>query len=616
MNSQPLIIEDHELIRDSTKQIGNQTTNRCSRRIVYITLFCALFVIGLTLIFVLVTVLRKGQHNHSNTQSTYRAAAAQYYPILNVVNPNLTITKNLALYEQIINEAAHANVDIIVFPEGSLGDITAGDRRSLVNYCEIIQYPFSRHDSQSNDHQSGYDVAPCQDPAYNHSSNLQVKTLSCLAQKYKQALTINQCIRETCTPGLFNQSIYHFSASSCPSDGQYLWSTNVVYGPDGHIGAMYAKTHLFDSKSFDAASEDQPIEQSIYHSDFGVTFGTIICFDIEFRLPLSRVLESGVSHLLFTSWWAINQAPQLTSSMLQASVAHKRSINVIAANSLTQRAQGGGIYHAGINQTIHFDPFIAPKQGQYSLVIADLPTTMSSDSSAQSDDPSDDTSTVTDIPSIPPSSSIPCVVSAISEEGNCAFLKSDTQASKPNITPFLSRQQFNVSHDGIQCLVDLLPSNNQSNHLSEYAVFASSSVYSTPNTPAELFMESCFVMRCVDQSNEQADHAMTISQTSKQCSVSYNSSAMFDDIRLFAGFNCSRFDNPSKSSIDQSSAQPVNGTVLPMFATGIATAESASAFHYRFVGRADGLCWWSMSTTHAMTKPLFSFGFYAIDGEE
>ena len=59
-------------------------------------------------------------------------------------------------------------------------------------------------------------------------------------------------------------------------DGFNTYNTNLVFDRSGTLVAKYWKQNLFLEPVFDAPHE--PIFTS-FTSDFGVTFGTFICFD-------------------------------------------------------------------------------------------------------------------------------------------------------------------------------------------------------------------------------------------------------------------------------------------------------------------------------------------------
>lgn len=71
----------------------------------------------------------------------------------------------------------------------------------------------------------------------------------------------------------------------------------------------YRKTNLFMESQFNVTAVPEVVS---FDTDFGVKFGTFICFDILFREPsiqLTRVLQ--VTDIVFTTAW-FSEAPFLT----------------------------------------------------------------------------------------------------------------------------------------------------------------------------------------------------------------------------------------------------------------------------------------------------------------
>lgn len=53
-----------------------------------------------------------------------------------------------------------------------------------------------------------------------------------------------------------------------------------------------------------------------FDTDFGVTFGVFICFDIFFNQPLQSLLKQGVRHFVFPAFWP-NELPFLTGESME-----------------------------------------------------------------------------------------------------------------------------------------------------------------------------------------------------------------------------------------------------------------------------------------------------------
>lgn len=59
---------------------------------------------------------------------------------------------------------------------------------------------------------------------------------------------------------------------------------------------------------------DEP-ELATFETDFGVTFGTFICFDILFEKPALQLVREGVKHIIFPSMW-FGELPFLTGKFV------------------------------------------------------------------------------------------------------------------------------------------------------------------------------------------------------------------------------------------------------------------------------------------------------------
>lgn len=523
---------------------------------------------------------------HHSTSTTYRAAAVQYFPYQNSTNAQLLLQVNLASYADIISQANLQSVDVILFPEGGLGYMEAENtfsnnatlaREALLLFCEAVPSPASHTDACSQ---------------LTAAANPQLHTLACSAKQNKLTVVVNLCQYEQCSPGqsaesFLSQSPYKFAQTPCPADGYYFWNTNVVFGPDGSIVAVYAKAHLYDTLSFDGPNA-VPVS---FTSSFGVTFGTFIGFDVEFASPQNALLVAGVQHWLFPSWWT-SQAPQLTSTMIQAAWAERWGVNLIAANALNL---GGGIFQAGAKHSIQFDPLTPPIPGEFVMVIDDLLKQLPYHAPPLTDP----NTPLSAFPTLPPTTSntvTPCSVTSISEEGNCAFLQ-----------PTSAQQSLSVSHGDVQCKAVLTPVTSEANvsFVSSYTLFASQNSFVEDHTPSSLFLESCFVMRCVGLSIEGQ----------VQCGTDYLSTVAFSELRILAGLNCTRFGATVQDGGAGEEGTGPAGTVLPMLASGLANIEDNSHYNFEYVGKFEESCWWSITLSETLQMPLFSMGFYGVDGQ-
>lgn len=75
---------------------------------------------------------------------------------------------------------------------------------------------------------------------------------------------------------------------TCSKDGYQLYNTNVVFDRTGMVVARYRKYNLFGEPGFNVTSEP---ELSTFRTDFDVTFGQFICFDILFEKPALQLIR-------------------------------------------------------------------------------------------------------------------------------------------------------------------------------------------------------------------------------------------------------------------------------------------------------------------------------------
>jgi predicted amidohydrolase len=293
-----------------------------ARRRIAVVAVLAVVVVGL-LVGLLAGLLTRSS---SSLPSTYRAVAIQYLPYSNSTSASVVISLNLEAYTSIVAALSSQAPFLVAFPEGGLGYLIA-DEASTTNatathpFCESIPPPSP-------------DTIPCL--SLNSSSNPQLTTLSCLAKQHAVSLVVNLCQVEPCAPGSppSPSSPFRFAQTTCPPDGFYYWSSNVVLSPTGALSAVYPKAHLFDTLSFDT-----PVPSAVTWSQDGITFGTMVAFDIEFTEPGRALLLAGVQHVVWTGWWSTNQPPQLTSVMIQQAWAERWGVNPLCC----QRAEQPGI---------------------------------------------------------------------------------------------------------------------------------------------------------------------------------------------------------------------------------------------------------------------------------
>jgi predicted amidohydrolase len=196
---------------------------------------------------------------------TYKAGVVEFAPSQNP-DPNQVLLENLNDHLRILDSPEAADLDIIVFAEYVLNyfptAVFVPDPDRKVNPCTSNE--FDDHDI--------------------------LKQLSCAARKGQKYVVINliekvQCSKENC-PG--NQKII-------------FYNTSIVFDRTGRMIARYRKYHLFDEGRL--TTPDSP-ELITFDTDFGVTFGVLIFFDINFYSPaLILARQRNVTDMVISFYW-------------------------------------------------------------------------------------------------------------------------------------------------------------------------------------------------------------------------------------------------------------------------------------------------------------------------
>lgn len=117
----------------------------------------------------------------------------------------------------------------------------------------------------------------------------------------------------------------------------------------------------------DAPKEAQA---ATFETDFGVTFGHFVCFDILFKSPAMDLINMNVSHILYPSMW-FSEVPFLTSVQIQQSFAERNNIALLSSgtNNPMNSNTGSGIFigkHGAVDKIISF-------QNETRMIVAEIP---------------------------------------------------------------------------------------------------------------------------------------------------------------------------------------------------------------------------------------------------
>lgn len=156
-------------------------------------------------------------------------------------------------------------------------------------------------------------------------------------------------------------------SEACPPDGFKLFNTNLVFDRRGCIVSRYRKFNLFVEPNMNVTK--QP-EVATFDTDFGVTFGHFVCFDILFKSPAMDIIGMNVKHILYPSMW-YSEIPFLTSIQIQQGFAQRNNIVLLSAgtNSPLNSNTGSGIFvgkHGAIEKIISW-------KNETRMIIAEVP---------------------------------------------------------------------------------------------------------------------------------------------------------------------------------------------------------------------------------------------------
>ncbi|XP_037052329.1 vanin-like protein 1 isoform X1 [Bradysia coprophila] len=227
---------------------------------------------------------------------------------------------NADKYIEIMSSAEAANVDIIVFPESCLNSrLTA----ALV--------PTENED-----------VDVCTNETYDQN----LRNIACAARDLRKYVVINLTMKRNCTEVYEAEHEHdhdgeHDYEAECPNEW-LLYNTNVVFNREGKVISIYRKYNLFGESGI---SQSSTADMSTFTTDFGVTFGHFICFDLMFQAPALNLVAQGIKDFVFPTMW-FSELPFLSAVQIQQNWAHSNDANFLGAgaNNPQVGSAGSGIY--------------------------------------------------------------------------------------------------------------------------------------------------------------------------------------------------------------------------------------------------------------------------------
>lgn len=244
---------------------------------------------------------------------------------------------SLQNYVRLIRDAAQQSADIVVFPEMTL---TRGRSVVVPVNSTLKEYPVPAL------HPDLYDEI--------------LVTISSAARQNEIYAVVN--IEE------YVDCIKNPNNEYCPRSKVYLFNTNVVFDRHGAIIDRYRKINLFgEFTRMPALTPDL----GVFETDFGVTFGHYICFDLMFQVPAVQVVQQrNITDIVFTTMW-FSEMPYLTAVEIQQAYAQSMNVNFLAAgaNNVRVGSAGSGIYSGSAGSLIS----IMPGQPTTRLLVAKVP---------------------------------------------------------------------------------------------------------------------------------------------------------------------------------------------------------------------------------------------------
>jgi len=133
----------------------------------------------------------------------------------------------------------------------------------------------------------------------------------------------------------------HEEEHECTSEW-LLYNTNVVFDRNGKVISIYRKFNLFGEPGISVTHE---ADYKTFSTDFGVTFGHFICFDLMFQSPAYDLVIHDIKNIIFPTMW-FSELPFLTAVQIQQNWAHANDVNFLGAgaNNPAVGSGGSGIY--------------------------------------------------------------------------------------------------------------------------------------------------------------------------------------------------------------------------------------------------------------------------------
>lgn len=303
-------------------------------------------------------------------------------------------------------------------------------------------------------------------------------------------------------------------------------------------------------------------EIAIFETDFGVTFGHFICFDILFKSPAQDLITSNISHILYPSMW-FSETPFLSSIQIQQNYAYRNNIVLISSgtNSPLNSNTGSGIFvgkHGAIDSIISY-------RNESKMLVGKIPKD------------------VNDVDFIPPKSLENEPYSPV--EMDSLKLWSFT----PKIT-FPLQESLIAHHDNIECefsvnFTELAISDENTGYHYRFAIFQGLRNYANIKNGGEAY---CAIIPCVHVDSLKCGEKM---KNSKKLVPSF----LFHSIKITASIQVK--DNPDSYMIMPTS---LDFSIRPL---------QVEKFNFEDVSENDDIKKYEMKSLNELSD-IMTFGIY------
>eukprot|EP01135_Chromosphaera_perkinsii_P003936 Nk52_evm3s263 gene=Nk52_evmTU3s263 len=267
-----------------------------------------------------------------NKKATYRVGLVRYDPLFledlpwnqYVPRPKAVeiMKANLANIEKLVHQAAKKGAQLVATPEDSFTPANLNNQSLAFSWTETFEPVGSK-------------VNPCREYSKNDEQHFVAHTLSCMARKNGVVLSANVEDRQPCTEDQWQ------TLPQCTDEGGYvIYNTQIIYDSDGSFITKYWKAHPFEHEKQFIRGDGE----AVTFKKWGVEFGLIICFDINFDTP-SKHFGKDVQVLQIEHYQ--NFFPVENAAMTSQGYSLYWNKTLLTSDTAALYYQGSGIYNKG-----------------------------------------------------------------------------------------------------------------------------------------------------------------------------------------------------------------------------------------------------------------------------